>query len=85
MARSIFIFIVTLDGAPVGAFTVKRELVGWLQFGGAVRPEDVRVIRMYDGQPGGPSGNRPTRDLGTGAQVVEESNRLNEAKWEPHE
>lgn len=46
MARSSYIYLVTLSGVPRAAFTVKHELVGWLN---RAEPADYELWRCRDG------------------------------------
>jgi hypothetical protein len=45
MARSTYIYLVTKDGSPVAAFTVKHELATWL----SRNQGDYVLYRIGDG------------------------------------
>lgn len=52
MARSVYVYVVTNNNAPLACFTVKREMVAWL--GTLNILPGVGVARFRDGRPGLP-------------------------------
>jgi len=55
MARSAYIYLVTEDGEPVAAFTVKWEMEWWIER----NPGEYRLFRMVDGRWAEPIAKRP--------------------------